>query len=320
VPTLRGLEAAPYPLGRMRSIFIPAKSVSPGSYVVGFRNPRLAAQAGLRSQPPSASNVGVPYKLTSRPIQARSDWNPTVIASGVPYTPEALGRVGVTAYNPTPVCGQPVDPGPYDLWPSQVNMSYELKRALPYGRPLRGLGAVPDSPVAGDTWSGNDPALLRATQEDDVAGNGIFDGEGTPPTTNAGYGVFQANYSLPGYVYREKPGHVSEVVDRRTGNPVMFLTAGGGTLMRDFYEAYEPHLQETVQTWSTKPVNRPFALPATEHARVLDGLGAIGALGQAPSSDGSTMVTSAVVGLLAGAALAMAYEIYLRMQEKKSQW
>jgi hypothetical protein len=209
----------------------------------------------------------------------------------------------------TPVCGSPVNDAPYDLWPSQINMEYQRMRSAPYGRQLRGLGAVPDSPVQGDSWAGDDPALLQASSQDDVAGNGIFDGEGTPATANGGYGVFESHYSLPGYVHREKPGHVSEVVDRRTGNPIMYLTAGGGTLMRDFHEAYEPHLREEIVGWTTRPLNRPMSLPAVSNRRVLSGLGAT-----APAAE-STLGVSVVAGAIAGVALALAMELWQRHQQ-----
>ena len=134
---------------------------------------------------------------------------------------------------------------------------------MPYGRQLRGLGLVPDTQEYGDTWSGNDEAVRRAAQADDVAGNGIFDGPGAPPTAHANTGVFSSSFSLPGYVYREQPTEPSEIRDTTTGNQIIYQP-GPANWYADMREAYRPFDLETPRYYSGNP-----ALPVP----ALQGLG-----------------------------------------------
>lgn len=98
---------------------------------------------------------------------------------------------------------------------------------MPYGRPLRGLGAVPNTPYYHDAWAGADTATLQAAMDDDNVGNGIFDTVDAPPVQHAGSGVFEARYSEPGYLYRERMTQDNAMTDA-AGNQVIFRPGGGG--------------------------------------------------------------------------------------------
>jgi hypothetical protein len=98
--------------------------------------------------------------------------------------------------------------------------------------------------------------VVNATQDDDVAGNGIFDGAGALPTANAGTGVFESAYSLPGYVYRERPSEPSEIRDTTTGLPVVF-EPGPSNWHDDMRETYRPFDLEVPRYYAQNPVIRP---------------------------------------------------------------
>jgi len=149
------------------------------------------------------------------------------------------------------------------MWPSQMNPHYLKASAMPYGRQLRGFGLLPDaSPAWGDTWAGNDPAVNEAAQADDVAGNGIFDGPGAPPTAHAGSGVFESKFSLPGYLYREQPTEPSEIRDTTTGMPVVYMPDAGGSWYDDVRDEYRSFDRQTPRLYSQQPYRLPKLIPA----------------------------------------------------------
>jgi len=181
---------------------------------------------------------------------------------------------------------------------------------MPYGRQLRGFGLVPDTSVYGDTWAGGDPAMVGAAQADDVAGNGIFDGPGAPPTAHAGSGVFESSFSLPGYLYREQPTQPSEIRDTTTGMPVVYQPNAGGSWYDDTRDAYRPFDLETPRLYSTHGGNPPKLLPAVRAERVnpVSGFGEV----QMPSSD--TLKALAMWGAL-GVAVAVAVQMVRKSGE-----
>jgi len=149
----------------------------------------------------------------------------------------------LTPYDSVPITGCPSAPLPPDMRPGQFNDYYQRVLAMPYGRPLRGLGAVPNTPYHADTWAGADPAVDGANEADDSVGNGIFDGPGSPAVQHAGTGIFQARYAEPGWLYRERMAAAPTMLDARTGGPVQFRPAGGGW-PRDMAETYRPYDRE----------------------------------------------------------------------------
>jgi hypothetical protein len=161
---------------------------------------------------------------------------------------QGLG-MNVPRFASTPVCGRSVPDGPVDMWPSGNNPFWLNRSAMPYGRNLRGLGLVPDNSFHKDTWSGDDAAVQQAAQADDVAGNGIFDGPGAPPTAYAGTGVFASDYALPGYLYRERPTEPSEIRDTTTGLPVVYQP-GPANWFADMRETYRPFDLEVPRYYS----------------------------------------------------------------------
>lgn len=97
--------------------------------------------------------------------------------------------------------------------------------ARQHGRYLSGFGSAehPDDPRSSSVQSLRDMELL-----DDTYGSGIFDPAGRQGTSNAGTGIFESNYSLPGYVGRERPFAVSpEVRDLTDGADVVVIPSGG---------------------------------------------------------------------------------------------
>jgi len=155
------------------------------------------------------------------------------------------------------------DFGPIDRRPSQMNRYYERRIQQPYGRDLRG-DVEPEEmqPTESaqdiadrywkDSWGGDDPNLLQASQDDDSVGNGIFDGPGSPPVQHANAGVFQARYSEPGYLYRERMTRRGEIASGVDQQAMLFVPAGGGPGI-DMAEAYRPFDEETVRHYNVQP-------------------------------------------------------------------
>lgn len=204
-----------------------------------------------------------------------------------------MAGVNIPAFPIVPVCGRSAPDAAPDMWPSASNPFYMQRASAPYGRQLRGFGLVPDTPKYADTWSGSDPAVLAAAQADDVAGNGIFDGAGSPPTAHAGSGVFESRFSLPGYLYREQPTEPSEVRDTTTGMPVVYQPDAGGSWYEDTRDAYRPYDLETPRLYTSLPrLPRParFDLGAVEFsAETAKGFAMWGALG-AMAAMGATLI------------------------------
>jgi len=200
-----------------------------------------------------------------------------------------FGNIKIPTAMHTPVCGRSVVDTPPDQRPSQFNSFYLRSQIMPYGRQMRGFGATPDSQVWGDTWSGQDGAVMEANEADDAVGNGIFDGPGAPPTSNAGAGVFEAHFGLPGYLYRERPGQPSEVLDTATGQPIIFMASPGNPPIQDFNEAYGPWDAETPRPYSRNPRFAPRQLPESPMAAGVPNIPIVQPLvsGQAVSGMGS---------------------------------
>jgi hypothetical protein len=186
-------------------------------------------------------------------------------------------------YGSVPTVGTPPVYSVPDTRPSQFNDYYQRKLAMPYGRPLRGLGAVPQSPYTQDTWAGGDPTVDDANEADDSVGNGIFDGVESPAIQNSGAGVFESKYAEPGWLYRENLSQPGDIVDANTGAGIMFRPTGGGW-HEDMAATYQPYDAEVPREYGPKK--------------------AVGAL---DLSDGrsATLGEWAVAGLIAGAAVAL---------------
>jgi hypothetical protein len=210
------------------------------------------------------------------------------------------------------------------MFPSSINPSYVRMRAMPYGRQLRGLGELPDTQQWGDSWSGDDESVRKAQQEDDVVGNGIFDGPGAPPTGNAGAGVFEHHFALPGYLYREQPTQPSEIIDTTTGQPVIYQPNAGGSWYDDVVETYRSYDLETERPYSTNPAFGPVRMPeVASSSPPLSGLGmvrgaptdtryAFRGLGDAQAIPWGEYAAWAGGGVLFGVALAFAINYFTR--------
>jgi hypothetical protein len=161
-------------------------------------------------------------------------------------------------------------------------------------RGVESLGALPDSPWHSDSWAGGDLAAQQAAMDDDVAGNGIFDGPGAPPVQNAGNGVFEARYAEPGYLYRERLGRPSGVLDQTTGEPIIFNPNAGGSWHEDVLRTYRKWDVETPRYYNSQ---------ARPHFQ---------SFGQAPAEEDQMKEYApyAIGGFLAGVAAAMLYKQY----------
>lgn len=168
----------------------------------------------------------------------------------------------VARFDSTPVCGKTVYMTPVDQRPSSFNQNYTRSSAMPYGRQMRGMDGIPAGPYH-DSWAGKDLAVQEAAIADDNVGNGVFDGPGSPPTAHAGSGVFESNFSLPGYLYREHPGKPSEVLDQTTGKPIIYNSNAGGSWHEDFLRTYRRFDQETPRYYSDPPYVQPEGLGET---------------------------------------------------------
>jgi hypothetical protein len=164
-------------------------------------------------------------------------------------------------YDSAPTLGVPSCPQPSDMRPGQFNDYYQRIQAMPYGRALRGLGAVPASPYHADTWAGGDPAVDAANEADDSVGNGIFDGPGAPAVQHGGTGIFQARYAEPGWLYRERLAGRPSAIDARTGGAVQFRPGGGGW-PDDMAESYRPYDREVPRYYARKALGEDEPGPA----------------------------------------------------------
>jgi hypothetical protein len=156
-------------------------------------------------------------------------------------------RYGFGVYMPrmlpsVPVCGQSAPDSAPDFFPSQNNPFYINHIAKPMGRQLRGLGTtMMTRSISRDPK----PLLSQVMLSDDTVGNGIFDPPSAPATAHAKTGVFESKFSLPGYVYRERPTFPSEITDTTTGNPIVYLPNAGGSWIDDVSETYRSFDAET---------------------------------------------------------------------------
>jgi hypothetical protein len=221
--------------------------------------------------------------------------------------------MNVARFPSVPVCGRTAPDSAPDFFPSGNNLHYLKRSAMPYGRQLRGLGLLPDTPAYGDTWSGGDPAVAGAAQADDVAGNGIFDGSGAPPTAHAGSGVFESRFSLPGYLYREQPTQPSEIRDTTTGMPVVYQPDAGGSWYDDTRDAYRPFDVETPRLYDDKPMLRPNMLPTVRVPRI----NSVSGMGEVEMPSGDTL--KAIAGWTAlGIGVAVAIRLLLKSSPQEA--
>jgi hypothetical protein len=156
-----------------------------------------------------------------------------------------------------------------------------------------------------DSWSGDDLAKLNASHADDTVGNGIFDSLAAPPVQHAGNGVFEARYSEPGYLYRERLGRPSEVLDQTTGNPIIYHPNAGGSWHEDVLRTYRKWDVETPRYYSGPPytqIQAPLGADDTESEDK--------PLSPSGTSDTAKYAPYAIGGLLLGVAAAMVYKQY----------
>jgi hypothetical protein len=144
-------------------------------------------------------------------------------------------------------------------------------------------GIAANSPYQRDSWAGDDEEIIIAANNDDHAGNGIFDSGSAPAVQHAGNGVFETRYAEPGYLYRERLTEPGATVDSRTGVPIIHLPAGT-SWPSELAEAYRPWDRETPRYYDK-------------------GLGAL------PTMEGRSPVEFAVAGLILGAAIAVVQRV-----------
>ena len=164
-------------------------------------------------------------------------------------------------------------------------MAYRPRRVLPaYARGVRPAGMEPISPYQRDSWAGDDEEVIIAADNDDNAGNGIFDSASAPPVQHAGNGIFEDRMAEPGYLYRERLTEPGGIIDQRTETPIISLPAGT-SWPSELAEAYQPWDRETPRYYG-KP-----------------------ALGAIPTMEGRSPVEFAVAGLILGAAIAVVQRV-----------
>jgi hypothetical protein len=196
-------------------------------------------------------------------------------------------------YDRVPITGAPGYVKAPDVTPRQMNHYYERAMAMPYGRPLRGLGTIPSSPFYSDSWAGGDGAVQQANLDDDAVGNGIFDGNGSAPIQHASAGIFETRYAEPGFLYREPLTQDTGVVDARNGGSVLFRPAGGG---------YSEDMNPSYRYWD-REVPRNYGVPTVP--AILDS--PVSGLGALESSNAASYAQWAVGGLIIGVAGAIMY-------------
>jgi len=204
--------------------------------------------------------------------------------------------------------GTPIRTNTPDILPSAMNATYESTLARTYGRDLQGYAdpvqrgpATVAQAMKQDTWGGADKALARAAIEDDNVGNGIFDGPGAPPVQHAENGVFEARYSEPGWLYRERLTRPGPGVDRNSGLPIVSVPAGG-SWSGEMARAYRPWDDETPRMYGKQPPIRRMSAPVPS---------AVGSLGEDAST--ASLAEWAIGGIVAGAG---AYVLYSLLKGK----
>jgi len=196
-----------------------------------------------------------------------------------------------------------VDCGPNCIWDGYACLCPDMP-PVPIGpaSPISGLGEVPQSKYHRDSWSGDDPAVLEAVEQDDVVGNGIFDGAGAAPIQHAGNGVFESKYAEPGYLYRERLGEPSEVLDATTGNPIVYHPNAGQSSHEDILRTYRRWDQETPRYYGPMGPPQRGSVPTKSTAFAITTpvvVPALKGLGQS-LTDSSSLMPYAVGGLILG--------------------
>lgn len=114
----------------------------------------------------------------------------------------------------------------------QLNPAIEERHKQMHGRYLAGLGASPSYPDAPYPTKYRGQSVIEDEQTDDVYGSGIFDEPGRKAIQNRTMGVFEAAYSVPGYIGRERLFQISnEVKDATNGAAIVVVPSGGMTFM-----------------------------------------------------------------------------------------
>lgn len=98
--------------------------------------------------------------------------------------------------------------------------AYQSRIDAAHGRHLAGSDESVQDEQVESGYALNELRVMEAM--DDVQGAGVFDSPGvTGPNLHAGAGVFEARFSLPGYLARERMFMASEVRDVTTGRPIV---------------------------------------------------------------------------------------------------
>lgn len=108
----------------------------------------------------------------------------------------------------------------------QISPAVEARMNKIQGRNLSGFGSTAEDIGTGPSTTSQ--SLEEMESLDDTYGSGIFDNLGRQATSNAGTGVFESSYSLPGYVGREIPFTVSPEVRDLTDDADVVVVPGGG--------------------------------------------------------------------------------------------
>jgi hypothetical protein len=100
--------------------------------------------------------------------------------------------------------------------------------ALGSDTPSTCSSCVDDVPLLTDgSPPSDDSSYLRTLEkDDDVEGNGIFDGARRRPINYPDAGIFASSYGIPGYIARGRSFAESEVIDATTGAPVVYVPGG----------------------------------------------------------------------------------------------
>lgn len=160
---------------------------------------------------------------------------------------------------------KPYEHGPPALRPSGWNPRFQVFAAA-HGRPVAGVGQADNMSAEGIETYPNELDLLAAA--DDVAGNGVFDPNGTHGNVHPDAGVFQDKQSLPGYIDRERFFAPSEVLDVTSGKPVNYVPGGAVAFQEGQLQTYH----DLLDIYQTPPHSqwRPQHLPQMDRVTPLE--------------------------------------------------
>jgi hypothetical protein len=228
---------------------------------------------------------------------------------------------------------QPFTGDPPSMW-SAVNRAsdtryssgtapyFQHKLDAAHGRWLAGLGEEVQDEQVDSGFALNELRLMA--EMDDIQGDGVFDNPGaTPPNIHPGSGVFEARFSLPGYLARERMFAPSEVRDVTTGRPIIPVpnspiafdtSAQVAFIERGLNQPFAP----VVNAPSRGDMPYESTVNIVQNPQPIHGLGMFAAFGDAAPVAAPAPMDGKKAMLLAGAAVVAAGGLWFLVEKARA--